>query len=142
MKGKLWTARRVMDFRLSNAIPSGFTASPTMRLPASGYVSSAELATLLGVNQTVIQRWFRWGVVRGKQDAAQRQLWIRWDAEVAQRLDGTAALDARMVSVKRLCAEQGKGWSEVLAWTAAAGHTIYRVRRGTTFRYYILPRDC
>ncbi len=139
MKGKAWTARRVMDLRLSNAIPSGLTASPTMRLPGSGYLTSAEVSDLLGVDQTVVQRWFRCGVLAGKQDAAQGQLWIAWDAEVARRLDGSATVDARMVTVKRLCAEQGKRPDEVLAWASAAGHTIYRVRRGTTFRFYILP---
>lgn len=141
MKGKPWTARRVMDFRLSNAIPSGLTASPTMRLPGSGYLTSAEAATALGVNQTQIQKWFRWGVLAGKQDGAQHQLWIAWTAEVAERLSGGAAINEGMVSVKRLCAEQGQRPDRVLAWAAAAGHTIYRVRRGTAFRFYIRPSE-
>lgn len=139
MKGKPWTARRVMGFRLSNAIPSGLTASPTMRLPDSGYLTSAEVAAALGVNQTQIQKWFRWGVLAGKQDAAQRQLWIAWTADTAARLGGGAVIDVGMVSVKRLCAEQHQRPAAVLAWAATAGHTIYRVRRGTAFRFYIRP---
>jgi DNA invertase Pin-like site-specific DNA recombinase len=140
MKGKPWTARRVMDFRVSNAIPSGLTASPTMRLPESGYLSSGEVAAVLGVDQTTVQHWFAWGLLAGKQDAAQRQLWIAWDEATARRLDGRAVLDAGMVSVRRLCAEQGKRREEVLAWAAAAGHAVYRVRRGTAFKFYIRPR--
>jgi DNA invertase Pin-like site-specific DNA recombinase len=140
MKGKPWTARRVMDFRLSNAIPSGLTASPTMRLPEAGYITSAEAARRLGVDQSRIQTWFRWGVLTGKQDAAQRQLWITWNSDVAHRLGGGAVLDARMVSVRMLCAEQGKHPDEVLGWASAHGHGLYRVRRGTGFRFYILPR--
>jgi len=49
MKHKPWSARRVMDFRLSNAIPSGLTSSPTMRLPETDYISSSEAAERLGV---------------------------------------------------------------------------------------------
>jgi DNA invertase Pin-like site-specific DNA recombinase len=140
MKGKPWTARRVMDFRRSNAIPSGLTASPTMRLPEAGYITSAEAARRLAVDQSRIQTWFRWGVLTGKQDAAQRQLWIRWDGDVAHRLGGGAVLDARMISVRILCAEQGKHPGEVLGWASTHGHGLYRVRRGTGFRFYILPR--
>ena len=139
MKGKPWTPRRVMDFRLSNAIPSGLTASPTMRLPRSGYLTSAEAAERLGVHQSRIQHWFRWGVLGGKQDAAQRQLWITWNAEIATRLTGGATITDEMVSVKRLCQHQKRTAGAMLAWAATAGHTIYRVRRGSTFRFYIRP---
>jgi hypothetical protein len=140
MKGKPWTPRRVMDFRRSNAIPSGLTASPTMRLPTSGYLTSAEAAECLGVDQSRIQQWFRWGVLDGKQDAAQRQLWITWNADVDARLTGGATITEEMVSVKRLCQHQGQPAGAVLAWAASAGHTIYRVRRGSTFRFYVRPR--
>jgi hypothetical protein len=81
MRSKPWTARRVMDFRVSNAIPSGLTASPTMRLPETGYLTSAEAAQRLGVDQTRIQTWFHWGVLSGKQEATQRQLWIAWNSD-------------------------------------------------------------
>lgn len=140
MKGKAWTARRVMDFRVSNAIPSGLTASPTMRLPASGYLASAEVAERLGIAQATVQHWFHIGLLTGKQDAAQRQLWVAWDADTARRLDGRAALDPGMVSLRRLCAEQGRRWDEVLAWAVAAGHDIYRVRRGKLCKFYLQPR--
>jgi DNA invertase Pin-like site-specific DNA recombinase len=140
MKGKAWTGRRVMDYRVSNAIPSGLTASPTMRLPESGYLSSAEAAARLGIAQTTVQHWFHLGLLAGKQDAVQRQLWIAWDAETARRLEGGAVLDAGMVSLRRLCAEQGRPWAETVAWAVAAGHTVYRLRRGTTFRYYVRPQ--
>ena len=69
VKGKLWTPRRVMDFRLSNAIPSGFTTHAELRLPASGYITSAEAAVQLGVSQSTIQKWYKTG-------RAQRQ--TRW----------------------------------------------------------------
>ncbi len=141
MQGKPWTARRVLDFRRSNALPSGLTASGVLRLPESGYLSTAEVAACLGVEQTRVQKWFRLGVLAGKRDARQKPLWIAWDAETAQRLDGRVALDERMVSAKRLCQQLGKSADEVLAWAVAAGHTIYRVRRNTTYRFYILPGE-
>ena len=139
MKGKPWSARRVMDFRLSNGIPSGLTSSPTMRSPETDYISSTEAAERLGVDQTRVQTWFRWGVLSGKQDAAQRQLWIRWNDDVARRLRGSAPLDRRMVSVRQLCAQEGKPPAEVFTWASQEGHEIVRVRRGNRFNFYILP---
>jgi hypothetical protein len=139
MKHKPWSARRVMDFRVSNAIPSGLTSSPTMRLPETDYISSTEAAERLGVDQSRIQTWFRWGVLSGKQDAARRQLWIKWNDDVARRLQGTAPLDRRMVSVRRLCAQEDKLPADVFTWASTQGHEILRVRRGTGFHFYILP---
>jgi len=141
MKQKPWSARRVMDFRVSNAIPSGLTASPTMRLPETDYISSSEAAERLGVDQSRIQTWFRWGVLTGKQDAVQRQLWIRWNDDVERRLCGTSPIDASMVSVKRLCAQERKPAGEILTWAHEHGHEILRIRRGTTFRFYIVPGE-
>ena len=141
MKGKPWTTRRMMDFRLSNAIPSGLTASPTMRLPDAAYITSMEAAERLGVDQTRIQTWFHCGVLTGKQEATQRQLWIAWNRDIAERLGGGAPIDAGMVSVRRLCAQQRKLPDQVLARASAHGHQILRVRRGTSFRFYIRPRD-
>jgi DNA invertase Pin-like site-specific DNA recombinase len=140
-KKKPWSARRVLDFRTSNAIPSGLTASPTMRLAEAEYITSSEAAKRLGVDQTGIQSWFHWGVLGGKQDAAQRQLWIKWNNDVERRLGGSAPIDKRMVSVKRLCAQEGKAAGEILRWASEHGHEILRVRRGTSFRFYIVPND-
>ncbi len=139
VKGRPWTVKRMLDFRRSNAIASGLTASPNLRLPSSGYLLSSEVAEALGVNQSAVQRWFRCGVLEGKQDQGQSQLWIAWSAEVAQRLDGSAPVDRRMVSVRRLCAEQAKDPDEILRWARSEGHGIFRLRRGSTFRFYILP---
>lgn len=141
MRGKDWTPRRVMDFRLSNAIPSGLTASTTMRQPGSGYVTSAEAAVRLGVEQTTIQQWFTSGLLSGKQDATQRQLWIAWSDDLVDRLGGDAVIDPGMVSVRRLCRLHGKRRDEILAWAVTHRHRIVRVRRGTAFRFYVRPRD-
>ena len=43
VKQKLWTPRRVMDFRLSNKIPSGFTKTVGLKIE-QGYVTSQEAA--------------------------------------------------------------------------------------------------
>lgn len=139
VKGREWTARRVMDFRLSNGIPSGLTASPTMRLATSAYHTSAEVATFLGLKQNAIQRWVTAGVLEGKHGAGQSQLWIHWTDDLERHLDGRAAFDPRMVSVRRLCREEGKTPDEVLHWARDQGHEIFRLRRGTAYRFYILP---
>lgn len=139
VKGREWTARRVMDFRLSNGIPSGLTASPTMRLSTSAYHTSAEVAAFLGLKQTAVQRWVAAGILDGKHGAGQSQLWILWTEDLQRHLDGRAAFDPRMVSVRRLCREGGKTPDEVLRWARDQGYEIFRLRRGTAYRFYILP---
>jgi hypothetical protein len=139
VKGREWTSRRVMDFRLSNGIPSGLTASPTMRLSTSAYHTSAEVAAFLGLKQSAVQRWVAAGVLDGKHGSGQSQLWIHWTTELEHHLDGRVAFDPRMVSVRRLCREGGKPPEEVLRWARDQGHEIFRLRRGTAYRFYILP---
>ncbi|MCA1575243.1 MAG: recombinase family protein [Acidobacteria bacterium] len=138
-KSRLWNQRRVMDFRLSNAIPSGFTKDTELRIPANGYLTSAEAGCQLGVGQSAIQRWYKLGLLSGKHDGGQSLLWIYWNEEVEYRLSGKATPDARMVSVRRLCRQQEKCWEDVVAQAQAEGHQIYRLRRGSKLRFYILP---
>jgi DNA invertase Pin-like site-specific DNA recombinase len=139
VKDRPWTARRVMDFRLCNAIPSGLTASPALRLTTSGYQTSAEVAAFLGVQQEAVQRWVADGVLDGRHGARQSQLWIHWTEEVEQRMAGRAPYDPRMVSTRRLCRERGCTPDEVFRWARAQGYAIVRLRRGTSYRFYILP---
>lgn len=141
VKGRPWSPRRVMDFRRSNAIPSGFTTTAALRAPETGYITSGEAADLLGVSQSCVQRWYRLGVLSGKHDGDQSPLWIRWTDDVQRRLQGGATPDPRMVSVRSLCLQHGKRPDEILAWALANGHPIYRLRRGSTLRFFILPDD-
>ncbi|NTU62917.1 MAG: recombinase family protein [Chloroflexi bacterium] len=139
VKGKPWTPRRVMDFRLSNAIPSGFTTTADLRLPQSGYLTSAEAAGQLGISQSTVQKWYRLGILPGKHDGGQTSLWIHWTEDLRERLAGGATPDPQMVSVRSLCQTQARPPDEVLAWAQQSGHTIYRLRRGTSLRFYVLP---
>jgi hypothetical protein len=139
VKGRPWTARRVMDFRLSNAIPSGFTTCTELRLSKTGYITSAEAAVRLGVSQSTVQKWYHLGVLSGKHNGGQTALWIHWTEDLCQRLAGGATPDRHMVSVRALCRTQGKRADEVLAWAQQNGHTIYRLRRQTGLRFYVLP---
>lgn len=141
VKGKAWTSRRVMDFRLSNAIPSGFTTNAELRIRDTGYITSAEAAKLLGVNQTTVQKWYRCGFLPGKHDGGQTPLWIKWSEELEYRLTGGATPDPRMVTVRSLCQQMGKTREEVYAWALENNHTIFRLRRGISMRFYILPKD-
>jgi len=139
-KGKRWNVRRVMDFRLTNAIASGFTRDPDLRITENGYITSAEAAARLGVSQSAVQMWYKHGLLQGKHDGGQSALWILWDADNARRLDGTAPPASAMVSVRRLCREQGKKREEVLTWAVRQGYEIYRLRRGSKQHFYILPQ--
>jgi DNA invertase Pin-like site-specific DNA recombinase len=142
VKGRPWSARRVMDFRLSNGIPSGFTVTPSLRLTENGYLTSAEAAARLEINQTTVQKWYKLGLLQGKHAGGQKALWIAWTEEAEVRLGGQASFDPRMTSVKSLCKFQGKTWEQVIRWCVEEGHQIYRLRRGTTFRFYVLPASC
>ena len=139
VKDKPWTARRVMDFRRSNGIPSGFTTTADLRLPETGYLTSAEVAQRLGVSQSTVQKWYRLGLLPGKHDGGPATLWIRWTEDLGQRLLGGATPDPRMVSMRALCQTQGRHPDAVLAWAQQYGHAIYRLRRGTSLRFYVLP---
>jgi len=142
VKGRPWSARRVMDFRLSNSIPSGFTITPSLRLTENGYLTTAEAAARLEINQTTVQKWYKLGLLSGKHAGGQKALWIAWTAEAEARLGGQASFDPRMTSIKSLCKFQGKTWEQVIRWCVEEGHQIYRLRRGTTFRFYVLPASC
>jgi hypothetical protein len=142
VKGRAWSARRVMDFRLSNGIPSGFTVNPQLRLTSTGYLTTAEAAARLEINQTTVQKWYKLGLLQGQHTGRQKALWIAWTAEVEQRLGGQASFDPQMISVKALCKLQSKTWEQVIRWCVEEGHHVYRLRRGTTFRFYVLPASC
>jgi DNA invertase Pin-like site-specific DNA recombinase len=142
VKGRPWSARRVMDFRLSNGIPSGFTVNAALRLTENGYLTTAEAAARLEINQTTVQKWYKLGLLQGKHAGGQKAVWIEWRAEAEARLLGQASFDPRMTSVKSLCKLQGKTWEQVIRWCVEEGHQIYRLRRGTTFRFYVLPASC
>jgi hypothetical protein len=141
VKGHNWTARRVMDFRLSNKIASSFTTSKKMRIPDSGYLSSDELATNLKVKQTTIQKWFKTGILDGHKDGGRCQLWIKANEKTIERLNGTSSIDHGCVSLKRLMAERKEQTAEVVAWAKNEGNEILRVRRGNTYRFYIRPKE-
>ena len=138
-RGRIWTERHVMDFRLTNCIPSGFTTAPTLRLPSNGFVTSAEAAKLLSVSISTIQRWFHRGVLDGKQDKPRTPLWLVWNEDIAYRLMGGATPDPQMVSVYMLARTRQEPLEDVLYWAKQEGHHIYRLRRGRSLRFYILP---
>ncbi|MFQ5874134.1 MAG: recombinase family protein [Dehalococcoidia bacterium] len=141
VKDKPWTARRVMNFRLFHRIASGFTTHAELRLPETGYITSAEAAAQLGVSQSTIQRWYKLGILSGKHDGGQSPLWIRWTPEVMDRLQGGATPDPRMAPVRSLCRAQGRSSDQVMVWARQAGHEIYRLRRGSKLLFFVLPTE-
>lgn len=89
-----------------------------------------------------MQKWYKLGLLQGKHAGGQKALWIAWTEEAEVRLGGQVGFDPRMTSVKSLCKLQGKTWEQVIRWCVEEGHQIYRLRRGTTFRFYVLPASC
>lgn len=141
VKGREWSPRRVMDFRLSNGIPSGFTINPGLRISNNGYIPSAEAAARLEVKQGCIQKWFKMGLLKGQHAGGQSPLWIEWTEDIGERLLGKAGFDGRMVSILRLCKERGTNWEQTIKWCLEQGHRIYRLRRGTKLKFYCLPKS-
>lgn len=139
MKQKIWTARRVMDFRLSNNISSGFTTSSKFRL-SKNYVTSKEAAAILGVSVMTIQTWFRLGILKGRQRATiQSQLWIYLDKEVIKKLDGTTEFDSTIKAFRSIMRDMKLSRKEIVQWAKENGHEFIRLRRGKTTRFYVLP---
>ncbi len=141
VKGKLWQTRRVMDFRLSNAIPSGFTIRPDLRIPDSGYVTTPEAAEALDVSVSAVENWFKKGILDGKRDKPGAPIWVAWSQDIVYRLSGSAPPDSRMVSVRTLCKTRNQRPAEIVQWAKQEGHQIFRLRRGRVFLFYILPVD-
>lgn len=139
VKGRHWNDRRVMDFRLSNRIPSGFTTRPDLRIADSGFVTTVEAAAAMGVSVSAVERWFKQGVLTGKRDKPGAAIWIAWSSDVAYRLSGAAVPDPRMVSIRALCKVRNQRPSEIFHWARQMGYPIYRLRRGRAFLFYILP---
>ena len=137
--GQTWQAKYVTRFRRTHAIGSAFSPEQTLRLNDAVYITSAEAARRLGEPQSTIQRWCRLGILDSKQDGPDTRYWVWWHEDVRYRFSGDAISDPRMVSVRSLCATQGKQRPEVLAWTRSHGYTIYRLQRGSRKRFYLLP---
>lgn len=141
-KGKPWTARRVMDFRKSNQIPSTFVCkTQILRTGDKTFLSSSEAAQRLGVSRSAIQKWYRLGLLPGKRDPGHSVLWIQLSDDLEYRLKGGAVPDPRMLTVRALCKTRNMPPDQVLSWAQSQGHTIFRMRAGKTLRFYILPAD-
>jgi hypothetical protein len=139
VKGKVWTSRRIMDFRLSNHIPSGFTHCSSLKI-AAGYVDSQEAARNLGVRIGAIQEWVKLGILESRaRFAKQEALWVYLDDEIKKRLDGTASFDKMVKSFPSLMRTTGMTKEEVIQWSKENGHEIIRLRRGAHCRFYIRP---
>ncbi|MEO8955230.1 MAG: hypothetical protein ABI465_11755 [Ktedonobacteraceae bacterium] len=92
VKGHAWSARRVMDFRLSSSIASGFTVNPELRLTENGYLTTAEAASRLEINQTTVQKWYKLGLLQGKHAGGQKALWIACPPRRGLTSGGTSQL--------------------------------------------------
>lgn len=139
VKRKIWTPRRVMDFRLSNHIPSGFTHSSSLKI-AAGYVDSQEAARSLGVRIGAIQEWSKLGILKSRSRfAKQESLWVHLDDETKRRLDGTASFDKSVKSFSSLMRTTEMIKEEVIQWSKENGHEIIRLRRGVHCRFYVRP---
>jgi DNA invertase Pin-like site-specific DNA recombinase len=139
VKGRSWNTRRVMDFRLSNNIPSGFTTASGFK-ESVGYVTSSEIGIQLGVDKTTVQKWFKIGILHGRgRISKQGMLWIYWNEEVKKRLDGTASFDSTVKTFRSIMKTTGMTQQEVIKWANDNDNEIIRLRRGKTLHFFIRP---
>lgn len=141
VKQKPWTSRRVMDFRLSNKIASGFTRTESLKVD-KGYVSSQEAAEILNADVSAIQRWFKLGILEGKRgEGAQSPLWIYLDDSIIKRLNGSADFDLTIRTFRSLLKDQQMSKEELIKWVKLNDHEILRLKRGKIFHFYIRPKN-
>jgi DNA invertase Pin-like site-specific DNA recombinase len=134
--GKLWQTSRVSHFRSLHQIPSTFSRNPTLRIPDSGYLTAAEVAAQLEVGGYAVRYWCQKGILTGKLTGS--FWWIRWQDEYETQLKGDAPLDPNMIAVRLLAKRRGQTTKEIFAWARQVGYDIYRLRRGTVMKFYIL----
>ncbi len=142
LKGKLWSSRRVMDFRLSNKIPSSFTTSSELRIPDNGYVSSSELSKMLNkASIPTIQRWFRDGILEGHHAGGQCQLWIKVSEKRLHELDGSYSIGPEANTLMKLRSTLNKSTKDAVVWARNNGHKVIRVLRGQRYQFYVIPNN-
>jgi DNA invertase Pin-like site-specific DNA recombinase len=142
VKNRPWSSRRVMDFRLSNGIPSGFTLAKDKRIPDSGFITSTELSNRLGVKREAIQRWCKIGILESKpRGAKQETLWIKINDEILSRLDGTAQVDSTAITLRRFITNTGKSQEHAITLAENKGYHLVRLRRGKRIQFYICPQN-
>ena len=141
VKGKPWSPRRVMDFRLSNHIPSGFTRAAEFST-AQGYVPSQEAAQALNANIVTIQKWFKVGILEGRRGIGkQSKLWIYLNEEIIKRLNGTAEFDTTIKTFRSVIKEMSLSRQALVEWVKLNNHEIIRLKRGNAFHFYIKPKN-
>lgn len=141
VKQKPWTSRRVMDFRLSNQIPSGFTKTTNLKIE-QGYVSSQEASQILNVKITSIQRWFKLGILEGRRGVEkQSKLWVYLDMDIIKRLNGTAIFDITVKTLRSIMKDMGMSQNELIQWVKLNNHEILRLKRGNSCCFYIKPNN-
>lgn len=141
LKQKLWTTRRVMDFRLSNKISSGFTKSSELKID-QGYVSSNEASKILNVDITTIQKWYNTGIIEGKKGLEkQSKLWIYLDEGIIKSLNGTGEFDATIKTMSILKKQMKLSQVALISWIKSKKHQIVRLKRGKRYCFYVKPNN-
>lgn len=140
VKQKSWTPRRVMDFRLSNGIPSGFTKNTELRTD-QGFIPSQEAASLLNTSIGTVQKWYKLGILEGKRGlGTQSKLWIFLDDDTIRRLNGTAEFDSTVKTLASVIKETKITKEELIKWAKSSEHEVLRLKRGEIFQFYIKPK--
>lgn len=143
VKGRPWSSRRVMDFRLSNSIASGFTVSSDLKISDSGYMSASELAKIIGVDNTTIQRWNRWGLLEARpRNSKSETLWIKCDDALIARLKGNAKKDPKAVTLASFAKATGKPLEKAIKLALKQGCEIVRLRIDSRISFFVSPQHC
>lgn len=134
--GKTWTAARVLTFRMSNKILSAFHRNRELRLESSPYVTTPELASMVGLNKGTVRTWIQLGFFEVKRGNSNK-FWVKITESMVKDLDGTAHPDPQDLPLSDLLARREQSIGELIKWARAKGHRILRIKEGKTHRFFI-----
>lgn len=135
-RGKQWTARSVLSFRIINKIPSTFHRSAQLRLAGSPYVTTPELADMFGLDDASVRTWVKLGFFDVKRGNANK-FWVKIDENIVQDFSGTAIKQEKDILLSDLLARQEQSIADIVKWVKSNGHRILRIKEGKGYRFFV-----
>jgi len=136
--GLEWNLPRIRGVRAKHNIPTACPAQFAAPGPrGDGLVNSKEAAQLLNVTPSMINDWYRRGLLVGHQRRPGTPLWLRMDAAAIARYDGSAATDPDLIPLAQAPARLGLAPDQLAAAVHAGQVFTYRLRYGNHWRWWV-----
>jgi len=137
-RGDAWTTDRVRNFRNKHQIPTECPyITPQSGPRGDGLIKSSEAAARLGVAPSMINDWFRRGLLVGHQRRSGSPLWVRLSDEDVARLDGSASPGPDMLPLSEAPAALGITAEQMREEIRAGRLLTYRLRLKNRWRWFV-----